>query len=204
MTQTKVIGLSDAIPPYDTEIVAGIDEAGRGALAGPVVAATVIFAKGQAIAGCADSKTLSAKRRYALADKIQQHALAWGIAFGGIEEIAAHNILQATLKAMAQSFRNCKRSADLILVDGNVLPPIEGNCHAVIQGDARVAVISAASILAKVARDKMMVELHEQYPSYGFDRHKGYGTKQHREALQQFGTCDIHRTSWAGVQSILV
>lgn len=180
-------------------VVAGVDEAGRGPLAGPVVAAAVILDERKPIAGLADSKKLSAQRRNRLYDDIRAHALCCSVAQASVEEIDDLNILQATLLAMQRAVAGLRLLPHLVLVDGNRLPVLGVRAEAVVQGDATVAAISAASILAKVTRDRALVQLHEQYPMYGFDQHKGYGTAQHLAALALLGPCPAHRRSFAPV-----
>jgi ribonuclease HII len=180
--------------------IAGVDEAGRGPLAGPVVAAAAVLAPGVFIEGVNDSKKLSAKRRDALYGEIVSKAAAYGVGIAAPEEIDAVNILQATFLAMKRALEQIKGSYDLILVDGNQrIPGLPAEPQmAVTGGDAKSASIAAASIIAKVTRDRMMEECHEKYPRYGFDKHKGYGTERHREMIKQYGLCDIHRRSFCG------
>ncbi|MEO6986873.1 MAG: ribonuclease HII [Paralcaligenes sp.] len=181
--------------------LAGIDEAGRGPLAGPVFAAAVILDPTRPIRGLADSKTLSAGRREQLAAVIRERACAWSIACASVEEIDALNILQATLLAMRRACAGLVIQPELVLVDGNQLPKgLPCLAQAIVKGDARVAAISAASILAKTARDADCLVLHQCYPDYGFDRHKGYGTALHLERLQLHGPCAAHRRSFAPVK----
>lgn len=200
MLQTKPITLSEPIPDYCHATIAGVDEAGRGALAGPVVAAAVLLRKGQLVEGCKDSKALSAAQREMLYDKIKAEALAWAVASASCEEIEEYNILHATMKAMSRAIDALgiepSQQPPMVLIDGNYLPPTSHTCQAIIKGDARVSSISAASILAKVSRDQIMVESHDLYPQYGFDVHKGYGTKSHRQALLDHGACPLHRKSF--------
>ena len=203
MTQTKIIRRSQPIPDYVHGTVAGIDEAGRGALAGPVVAAAVVFDGQQTIDGCDDSKMLSAKRREELSREIKKKALAWVVEYADLREIETYNVLHATMRAMARAIKSLGIVPEMVLVDGNRLPDVERNSYAVIGGDARVCVISAASILAKVARDHTMRELHRKYPNYQFGSNKGYGTKAHIEALHRHGKCDMHRSGWRSVQRCL-
>ena len=184
-------------------IVAGVDEAGRGPLAGPVVAAAVILDDQQPIAGLADSKTLTAARRERLFDEIRAKALCCSIAEASVEEIDRLNILQATLLAMRRAVQGLRLKPTLALVDGNRLPRLDMPAEAIVKGDARVAAISAASILAKVTRDRWCAELHAQYPQYGFAGHKGYGTAEHLAALQAHGACPQHRRSFAPVARAL-
>lgn len=185
------------------ELIAGVDEAGRGPLAGPVVAAAVILDPDQPIAGLADSKTLSARKRETLELEIKQRALAWSVMQADVEEIDRINILQATLQAMARSVAALTVTPHRVLVDGNQAPPILLPVETVIKGDATVAAIAAASILAKVARDRVMQSLETQYPGYGFAKHKGYPTRDHIEALQRLGVTAVHRRSYAPVRRCL-
>ena len=180
-------------------LVAGVDEAGRGPLAGPVVAAAVILNDKTPIRGLADSKKLTALRRERLYDDIMAHALCCSIAQASVEEIDELNILQATLLAMRRAVQGLRLKPNKVLVDGNRLPPLDVLAEAVVGGDALVPAISAASILAKVTRDRLLVNLHEQHPGYGFDRHKGYGTAEHLRALNTLGPLPEHRKSFAPV-----
>ncbi len=180
-------------------LVAGVDEAGRGPLAGPVVAAAVILDELQPIAGLQDSKKLSEKRRETLYDEILAKALCCSIAEASVEEIDALNILQATLLAMRRAVDGLRLKPVKVLVDGNRLPVLDVRAEAIVQGDDRVPTISAASILAKVHRDRMCAQLHAQYPQYGFDRHKGYGTAEHLQALADHGPSPWHRRSFSPV-----
>lgn len=180
-------------------LVAGVDEAGRGPLAGPVVAAAVILDERQPIAGLADSKKLSAARREALYDEIRAKALCCCVAQASVEEIDRLNILQATLLAMQRAVAGLRLKPGLVLVDGNRLPLLEMRAEAIVKGDAKVAAISAASILAKVTRDRGLELLDQRYPQYGFARHKGYGTAEHLQALRLHGPCPEHRRSFAPV-----
>ncbi|MBN9371599.1 ribonuclease HII [Hydrogenophaga sp. YM1] len=178
---------------------AGVDEAGRGPLAGPVVAAAVILDELQPIAGLADSKQLSAARRERLYDEIRAKALCCSVALASVEEIDTLNILQATLLAMQRAVAGLRLKPVKVLVDGNRLPPLDVLAEAIVQGDAKVPAISAASILAKVTRDRLLDELHLRHPQYGFNQHKGYGTAQHLDALRQHGPLPEHRRSFAPV-----
>lgn len=180
-------------------LVAGVDEAGRGPLAGPVVAAAVILDPAHPIAGLADSKQLTAQRREALFALIQQRALARCVAEASREEIDHLNILQATMLAMRRAVEGLAVQPGRVLVDGNRLPRLAIAAEAIVKGDAKVPAISAASILAKVTRDHWCLRLHERYPHYGFDRHKGYGTAEHLAALGEWGPCPEHRRSFAPV-----
>lgn len=180
-------------------LVAGVDEAGRGPLAGPVFAAAVILDDLVPIAGLNDSKKLSAKRRERLYDEIRAKALCCSVAMASVEEIDRLNILQATLLAMQRAVKGLRLKPSKVLVDGNRLPTLDVLAEAVVGGDATVKAISAASILAKVSRDRWADELHLRHPAYGFDRHKGYGTAEHMAALQRHGVLAEHRRSFAPV-----
>lgn len=184
-------------------LVAGVDEAGRGPLAGPVVAAAVILDARAPIRGLADSKQLSPRRREQLFDEIRAKALCCSIAQASVEEIDRLNILQATMLAMQRAVQGLRLKPNKVLVDGNRLPSLEVLAEAVVSGDALVPAISAASIVAKVTRDRLLDELHALHPGYGFDRHKGYGTAQHMLALQTLGPLDVHRRSFAPVARAL-
>ena len=177
-------------------LICGVDEAGRGPLAGPVCAAAVILPRGLVIDGLNDSKKLSEKKRDELFDIIKDSALSYGIAFATVEEIEQHNILNATFLAMRRAFEQLGERADIALVDGNRDPKLGIDTRLVIKGDSRCADIAAASILAKVTRDRHMLELDRLYPQYHFAKHKGYGTKLHYEALREFGPSPVHRLSF--------
>jgi ribonuclease HII len=183
--------------------IAGVDEAGRGPLAGPVFAAAVILNSNQPITGLADSKILSADRRENLAAQIKQHALSWAIASASVEEIDSLNILQATLLAMQRAVSGLQIIPDEVLVDGNRLPKLAIPAQAIVKGDSKIPAISAASILAKVARDKLMDDYQQLYPDYAFSQHKGYGTAQHLAEIKQFGFLDIHRITFNPVKTWL-
>jgi ribonuclease HII len=184
-------------------LVAGVDEAGRGPLAGPVVAAAVILDDLRPIAGLNDSKKLSAARREKLFDEIRAKALCCSIAHASVEEIDEINILQATLLAMRRAVEGLRLKPAKVLVDGNRLPVLDVLAEAIVKGDATVPAISAASILAKVTRDRWCAELDAQYPQYGFATHKGYGTAEHLAALQTHGACPEHRKTFAPVTRVL-
>ena len=189
---------------WDTPgLLAGVDEAGRGPLAGPVVAAAVILDPRQPIAGLADSKKLTARRRERLYDEIRAKALCCAVAEASVEEIDRLNILQATLLAMQRAVAGLRLPPAKVLVDGNRLPQLAVRAEAVVGGDARVPAISAASILAKVTRDHWCQEFDRQYPAYGFARHKGYGTVEHLDALRAHGACPQHRRSFRPVSELL-
>lgn len=183
---------------YDSGIrlLCGVDEAGRGPLAGPVCAAAVILPRGTQIEGLNDSKKLSEKKREALYDLIIEKAVSYGIAFASVEEIEEYNILNATFLAMNRALARLKPVPELALIDGNRNTGIELPSRCIVGGDGCCADIAAASILAKVTRDRYMDSMAKQYPAYGFDRHKGYGTKAHYAAIREYGPCPIHRLSF--------
>jgi ribonuclease HII len=186
------------------KLVCGVDEAGRGALAGAVYAAAVILDPANPIAGIADSKTLSEKKRDALAAAIKQNALAWCIAAASVEEIDRLNILQATLLAMKRAVEGLQHAPHEVLVDGLHCPDVAFPTQAVVKGDGKVLEIGAASILAKTARDEEMRRLDREYPHYAFARHKGYPTAEHLALLEQYGACAVHRRSYAPVGKVLM
>jgi ribonuclease HII len=190
--------------PSNNDLVAGVDEAGRGPLAGPVVAAAVILNNARPIAGIGDSKTISEKKREHLFAEICAHALCVSIGEASVEEIDRLNILQATMLAMQRAVEGLRLPPKLVLVDGNRLPTLKIRAEAIVKGDAKVKAIGAASIVAKVHRDRLLTRAHEQWPHYGFDRHKGYGTADHVAALREHGACDWHRRSFAPVAEVLV
>ena len=190
-------------PPQNGLLICGVDEAGRGPLAGPVYAAAVVLNPDKRIRGLDDSKKLTAARRDKLAIKIQTGALAFGIASASVEEIDRINILQATLLAMRRAVEKLLISPDEVWVDGNQAPLLCYTTRAIIKGDAQVAAISAASILAKTARDRELVTLAKTYPDYGFERHKGYATQLHLTKIRELGACPAHRRSFAPVKHIL-
>ena len=183
--------------------IAGVDEVGRGPLAGPVVAAAVILDPLQPIEGLADSKKLSEARRETLAIEIKSKSIAWALGRAEVEEIDEINILQASLLAMKRAVEQLHIQPELALVDGNRCPDLSCETRAVIKGDSIVAAISAASIIAKVARDQEMVEMDAQYPGYGLAKHKGYPTKAHIQSLQEQGICEIHRRTFGPVKKLL-
>ena len=183
--------------------VCGVDEAGRGPLAGPVCAAAVILDPENPIAGLDDSKKLTERRREALALEIRAKAKAWSIAYSSVEEIDQINILQATMLAMQRAVAGLMPAATAALIDGNRCPVLTIPVRAIIGGDALEPSISAASILAKTARDELMRDLHEKYPHYRLDQHKGYGTKAHQDALARLGPSPIHRLSYKPVAKVL-
>jgi ribonuclease HII len=181
-------------------LVAGVDEAGRGPLAGPVVAAAVILDDCNPVEGLADSKVLTPAERERLFDEIRARALAFSIAHAAVEEIDSINILQATMLAMRRAVDGLRLLPVLVLIDGNQIPVLKVEAEAIIDGDATVAAISAASILAKVHRDRMCLDLHRCHPQYGFDAHKGYATPEHLRALREHGACVAHRRTFAPVR----
>lgn len=183
--------------------VAGVDEAGRGPLAGPVLVAAVILDPGSPISGLDDSKRLTEKRRELLYPQIRERALAWSIVEVSVEEIDRVNILQATMLGMQRAVEGLSPSPRLALIDGNRAPTLACEVRTIVQGDRLEPAISAASILAKVTRDRLMQALHLRYPCYGFDRHKGYPTAEHRRLLAENGPCAIHRRSFAPVRDAL-
>ncbi len=181
-------------------LVAGVDEVGRGPLAGPVVAAAVILDDLKPVKGLRDSKALTALRRERLYDEIMARALCVSIAEASAQEIDRLNILQATLLAMQRAVDRLRLPPRLVLVDGNRLPVLKTPAHAIVKGDTKVAAISAASIVAKVYRDRLCLDLHDRFPAYGFDGHKGYPTAVHLQALHEHGPCPEHRHSFAPVR----
>jgi len=185
-------------------MIAGVDEAGRGPLAGPVVAAAVILDPKYPIEGLADSKKLSESQRNRLAVLIRKYALSYSIAQASVTEIDNLNILQATLLAMQRAVNGLSLLPDQVLVDGNRLPDLTVPSQAIVKGDSKVKAISAASILAKVTRDAIMVDYHKQYPDFSFHIHKGYGTKRHIVEIEIFGCLDIHRRTFNPVKTLLV
>lgn len=179
------------------KFICGVDEAGRGPLAGPVCAAAVILPTDCEIEGLNDSKKLSEKKRELLFDIIKEKAIAYNIAYGTLEEIEKYNILEATYIAMNRAINGLSQKPDFALIDGNRVPKgITIPCETVVKGDMKSCSIAAASILAKVTRDRLMIEYGEKYPQYNFKKHKGYGTKEHYEAIKQYGVCEIHRLSF--------
>ena len=204
MRSKKFLRAEQAAFSWDVPgLVAGVDEAGRGPLAGPVVAAAVILDDLKPIKGLADSKQLTAKRREKLYDEIRAKALCCSIAEASVEEIDRLNILQATMLAMQRAVAGLRLKPAKVLVDGNRLPALDVLAEAIVSGDALVPAISAASILAKVTRDRQLEALDQRHPAYGFAKHKGYGTAQHLQALQQLGPLPEHRRSFAPVARAL-
>lgn len=204
LVQPDEPGLFDGAPPEGPLLCAGVDEAGRGPLAGPVYAAAVILDPLRPIEGLDDSKVLKQTARDALALQIRERALAWCVASATVEEIDTLNILHATMLAMRRAVEGLARVPHLAQIDGNRAPALGCRVQTVVGGDALVPAISAASILAKTARDAELVRLHGLYPMYGFDRHKGYGTALHLTSLQAHGPCVAHRRSFEPVRRALV
>ncbi len=189
--------LEKALKIKGKNFICGVDEAGRGPLAGPVCAAAVILPDDLVIEGLNDSKKLSEKKREALYDVIIENAISYSIAFGTLKEIEEYNILEATYIAMNRAIDGLDVKPDYALIDGNRVPKgIKIPCDTVVKGDSKSFSIAAASILAKVTRDRLMLQYDELYPEYNFKKHKGYGTKEHYEAINKFGVCDIHRLSF--------
>jgi ribonuclease HII len=204
MRSKKFLRAEQAAFSWDVPgLIAGVDEAGRGPLAGPVVAAAVILDDQHPIQGLADSKVLTARRREQLYDEIRAKALCCSIAQASVEEIDEINILQATMLAMRRAVEGLRLKPTKVLVDGNRLPVLDVLAEAIVKGDSKVPAISAASILAKVTRDRWCAELDAQYPQYGFAGHKGYGTAEHLQALQAHGACPEHRKSFSPVAKVL-
>ena len=185
------------------ELIAGVDEAGRGPLAGPVFAASVIFDARSPVQGVRDSKQLTARQRERLAGLIRKQALAWALGWATVEEIDAQNILQASLLAMGRAVEGLDVTPRRVLVDGRQCPALSLPVQGIVKGDVSIPVISAASILAKVARDAEMARLHECYPQYGFAQHKGYPTRAHIAALHRYGACPAHRGTFRPVKAVL-
>ena len=193
----------DLFAPEQFSRIAGVDEVGRGCLAGPVVAAAVILDPNRPIKGLRDSKKLSAKKRDELAQEIKEKALAWSVAAMGPEVIDKINILQATLEAMKAAVEKLLVEPDFVQVDGNKLPKWKWLSEAVVKGDDKVEWISAASIIAKTTRDAYMCKMAELYPQYGFEHHVGYGTAEHIKALKAYGPTPIHRKTFAPVREVI-
>ncbi len=202
-SKTFLAAEQEALRWHVPGLMAGVDEAGRGPLAGPVVAAAVMLDELAPIGGLADSKQLTAARRERLFDEIRGKALCFSVAQASVEEIDRLNILQATMLAMQRAVWGLRLKPHKVLVDGNRMPALDMLTDAIVSGDALVPAISAASILAKVTRDRTMQALHLQHPGYGFDRHKGYGTAEHMQALQRLGPIQAHRRSFAPVRRAL-
>ena len=188
--------LEQALADEGYDLVCGVDEAGRGPLCGPVAAAAVILPRGLVIEGLNDSKKLSEKKREALYDEICANAIAYSVVLGSVEEINGTDILSATLHAMREAIENLNPKPQFALIDGNITRGFTIPCRAVVHGDATSPSIAAASILAKVTRDRICMELDAKYPQYGIAKHKGYGTKAHMDALREHGPCEIYRTKF--------
>ncbi|MBK6592634.1 MAG: ribonuclease HII [Burkholderiales bacterium] len=204
MRSKKFLHAEQVALSWDTPgLIAGVDEAGRGPLAGPVVVAAVILDDLNPIRGLADSKVLTARKREKLYDEIRAKALCCSVAEASVDEIDQFNILQATMLAMRRAVEGLRLKPSLVLVDGNRLPVLAMRAEAIVKGDSKVAAISAASILAKVTRDRWCAELDAQYPQYGFASHKGYGTAEHLLALQTHGACPQHRKTFSPVAKVL-
>ena len=184
-------------------LVAGVDEAGRGALAGPVICAAVILGNNVCINGLTDSKLLSSRKRHQLAKEIKSKSLCWSIGTGSVEEIDRINILGTTMLAMKRAVESLKINPNHVLVDGNRIPDLVVSAQAIVKGDLHIPVISAASILAKDTRDRLMFAYSSEYPVYGFDKNVGYGTALHLAALKQHGATSIHRSSFAPVHNVI-
>ena len=188
--------LEQALADEGYDLVCGVDEAGRGPLCGPVAAAAVILPRGLVIEGLNDSKKLSEKKREALYDEICANAIAYSVVLGSVEEINGTDILSATLHALREAIENLNPKPQFALIDGNITRGFTIPCRAVVHGDATSPSIAAASILAKVTRDRICMELDAKYPQYGIAKHKGYGTKAHMDALREHGPCEIYRTKF--------
>lgn len=193
---TELWSLENEIYEEGYSLICGVDEAGRGPLAGPVCAAAVILPRGLAIDGLNDSKKLTEKKREALFDPIREQAISYGIAFATVGEIEELNILNATFLAMNRAIGQLSPGPELALIDGNRNTGIAMSSRCIVKGDAKCADIAAASVLAKVTRDRYMMKIAEQYPEYHFEQHKGYGTKLHYDALRQYGPSPVHRMSF--------
>jgi len=185
-------------------LVAGVDEAGRGPLAGPVVAAAVILDPLRPIDGLADSKILSQRKRASLFEIIKEAVLSWSVGVASVEEIDEFNILQATLLAMQRAVNGLAIQPDEVLIDGNRLPDLFIPARAIVKGDSKVKVISAASIVAKVERDSIMIDYYKKYPDFSFHQHKGYGTRQHLAEIEQFGFLPVHRKTFNPVKTMII
>ena len=192
----ELFALEKALHREGYPVVCGVDEAGRGPLAGPVCAAAVILPEDCELPGLNDSKKLTEKKREALYDQIVDKAVAYGIAFASVEEIEEINILSAALLAMNRAIAQLPRTPDIALIDGNTTRDIAVPARAVVGGDGKCACIAAASVLAKVTRDRLMLDMAKEYPQYAFEKHKGYGTKAHYAALEEYGPSPIHRMSF--------
>ena len=193
---TELWALENEIYDERYSLICGVDEAGRGPLAGPVCAAAVILPRGLEIDGLNDSKKLTEKKREALYDPIREQAIAYGVAYASVEEIEELNILNATFLAMNRAIEQLSPAPELALIDGNRNTGIRVSSRCIVKGDAKCADIAAASVLAKVTRDRYMMEMAEKYPQYHFEQHKGYGTKLHYDTIREYGPSPIHRMSF--------
>ncbi len=202
-TAKRFFAKGEALPDFDAEMIAGVDEAGRGTLAGPVIAAAVILPRARRPRRYRDSKQLGAARRVRLHRAVRREAVACAVGRAEVAEIDEMNILHASLLAMARALAALAVTPDLVLVDGDRVPDLDLPCCAVVGGDDRVEVVSAASIVAKVERDREMLQLHEHYPVYNFAAHKGYPTREHIRKLDRYGVCDAHRKSYRPVRERL-
>lgn len=196
MSESEMLRYESLYRSRGFHTICGVDEAGRGPLAGPVCAAAVILPEGLVIEGVNDSKKLSEKKREALFDVICEKAVSYCVAWASVEEIEQLNILNAAMLAMKRAVEGLSVTPDVALIDGNREPPLSLPAYAIVSGDALSESIAAASILAKVSRDRLMLELASQYPQYHFEKHKGYGTRLHREMILQYGPCELHRPSF--------
>ncbi len=197
------VASNDLFELNEANLVCGVDEAGRGPLAGPVFAACVILNPERNIDGLADSKLISAKKRGCLAIAIKKYARAWAVSSASVTEIERLNISQASLLAMKRAVERLVIIPDMILVDGKFCPQMDKPVRAIVKGDRLIPEISAASILAKTARDEEMLAIHQRFPLYGFDQHKGYPTKKHIAALQTYGVSEVHRQKFAPVKAAI-
>jgi ribonuclease HII len=199
-----LFSFDDQLYSKDVSLICGVDEAGRGPLAGPVVAAAVVLPRGVRIEGLRDSKKLTEKRRFQLYDEITRVALAWATGSAGPGKVDEVNVLNATLIAMGEAVSKIRGEFDLVIVDGRDEVPVKTNQMAIVKGDTLSAHIAAASVLAKVTRDRVMIDYHDRYPEYNFVRNKGYGTREHKEMLLVHGATPIHRKTFSGVREVVV
>jgi ribonuclease HII len=199
-----LFNFDDQLYSNKVNLICGVDEAGRGPLAGPVVAAAVVLPRGIRIAGLRDSKMLTEKRRFQLFDEITNVALVWATGSAGPGKVDEVNVLNATLLAMREAVLKIKDEFDLMIVDGRNEVPVKTNQRPIVKGDTLSAHIAAASVLAKVTRDKIMIDYHDRYPEYNFIRNKGYGTREHKEMLIKHGPTPIHRKTFSGVREVIL
>lgn len=199
-----LFSFDDQLYSRNVNLICGVDEAGRGPLAGPVVAAAVVLPRGVRIEGLRDSKKLTEKRRFQLYDEITRAALAWATGSVGPEKVDEVNVLNATLLAMREAVLKIRDGFDLVIVDGRNEVPVKTNQRPIVKGDTLSAHIAAASVLAKVTRDRIMIDYHDRYPEYNFIRNKGYGTREHKEMLVRHGPTPIHRKTFSGVREVLL